>query len=502
MIRHPDIVLLVLDTQRVDRLSCYGYPIETSPFLDALAAEATFFSHAVAPAQWTIPSHASMFTGLYPSQHMMFQQDSMLPTALPTLAERLQRAGYFTAGFSNNPLVGILNNGLGRGFDSFLNYGGLLTLHPKRQQGFMCLLSKLLSRIQTTMAHSKTVNRLLFLPMIFWLWRSALQFKGNLKGNTAQTLTNVAQLLIERQGTAPDQPLFCFINLMGTHIPYDPPGWAVKRFASHIQIDSATRLFLRRFNAHMYRGPLLNTLDPKCKALLDGLYNAEVAAQDAQIGIFLGHLRAAGRLKRTLLIVVADHGEHLGEKQLLSHNFSTYEELVHVPLLIRDPLGDLPRSATVTHFVSTRRLFHTVLTAARIATSSEEALTLAQADSDDPDRGIVFTEAEPVCSVARLIERRWPGLLRALDYDQSHRAVYSGKYKLIAAGQRHVELYAVRDDPTENVNLQQELPEVVERLREHLRGFMQRADGSARDMIQYDDDPVVRQRLKALGYSE
>ncbi|MGB3493565.1 MAG: sulfatase-like hydrolase/transferase, partial [Elainellaceae cyanobacterium] len=63
----PDILFLVLDTQRCDRLSCYGYPLETSPNLDALAADATRFESAVSAAQWTVPSHASMFTGLYPS---------------------------------------------------------------------------------------------------------------------------------------------------------------------------------------------------------------------------------------------------------------------------------------------------------------------------------------------------------------------------------------------------------------------------------------------------
>ncbi|PSB57040.1 sulfatase, partial [filamentous cyanobacterium CCP1] len=67
MAQRPDILFLVLDTQRADRLSCYGYDAPTSPHLDAFAAKATLFQRAIAPAQWTIPSHASMFTGVYPS---------------------------------------------------------------------------------------------------------------------------------------------------------------------------------------------------------------------------------------------------------------------------------------------------------------------------------------------------------------------------------------------------------------------------------------------------
>ena len=68
MTTRPDIVLLVLDTQRIDRLSCYGCELETSPHIDELASDSTLFHCAVAPAQWTIPSHASMFTGVYPSR--------------------------------------------------------------------------------------------------------------------------------------------------------------------------------------------------------------------------------------------------------------------------------------------------------------------------------------------------------------------------------------------------------------------------------------------------
>jgi len=106
--RRLDIVLLVLDTQRYDRLSCYGYPRPTSPYLDELAADATLFRRVYTTAQWTIPSHASMFTGLYPSEHATNQSAAVLPSGIPTLAERLREGGYMTAAFCNNPLVGVL----------------------------------------------------------------------------------------------------------------------------------------------------------------------------------------------------------------------------------------------------------------------------------------------------------------------------------------------------------------------------------------------------------
>ena len=115
MTSRPDILLLVLDTQRVDRLSVYGYERETSPNLDALAADATRFRHAVTPAQWTIPTHTSLFTGYYPAVHRTQQSFSKAPASVPTLAELLQADGYYTAAFCNNPLVGVVDNGLRRG---------------------------------------------------------------------------------------------------------------------------------------------------------------------------------------------------------------------------------------------------------------------------------------------------------------------------------------------------------------------------------------------------
>src|SRR5262245_9490068 len=87
--RRPDIILLILDTQRADRFSCYGCPLETSPQIDEFATDATLFRFAVSPTNWTIPSHTSLFTGVYPSSHGTVHASSVVPTTLPTVAERL-----------------------------------------------------------------------------------------------------------------------------------------------------------------------------------------------------------------------------------------------------------------------------------------------------------------------------------------------------------------------------------------------------------------------------
>ncbi len=188
--QRPDVLFLVLDTQRVDRLSCYGCPLDTTPHIDAFAAQATRYQMAIAAAQWTVPSHASMFTGLYPSAHTMTQSYSVLPDDITTLAERLQAGGYFTAGFCNNPLVGVINNGLRRGFQSFLNYSGLLTSRPNQagvssgligryRQWFKRQISGIMTKLQDAFARSDWLLSLSFTPLMVPLWQTALSFKGN-----------------------------------------------------------------------------------------------------------------------------------------------------------------------------------------------------------------------------------------------------------------------------------------------------------------------------------
>ena len=506
--QRPDIVFLVLDTQRSDRLSCYGYPREISPHIDRFSQTATRFGNAVAAAQWTVPSHASMFTGLYPSAHQVVQSYSVLPPEITTLAERLSAGGYYTAGFCNNPLVGVINNGLRRGFYSFLNYSGLLTSRPNQagmasgwvgryRQSFKRLLAGMLNQVQDSFARSEMLLALSFSPLMVPIWQTALSFKGN----TAKSLSDAAQLLIDRPGLLYDQPAFAFINLMGTHMPYHPPRAYVEQFAPHVLRDKTAQHYLRQFNGDVYGwlAPLAGELDDDQKATLDGMYNAEVAYQDAQVGAFLQALKQSGRLDRTLVVICSDHGEHLGEKQLIGHSISLYNELVQVPLMIHDPSGSFPADTERSDVVSTCRLFHTVLSAAGLANEMEEGMSLAQ--SPDLTRS-VFAEAIPPQNVLSLLQKRQPELVKTHACDQSRRAVWIGNHKLIETGNR-LELYDFCNDPDEMLDLSDIFPENVELLQDCLQGFAdQNLGDSTAERAPGFDDPEVQRRLRDLGYLE
>jgi arylsulfatase A-like enzyme len=509
--RRPDVIFLVLDTQRADKLSCYGNEANTSPHLDAFAADATRFRHAYAPAQWTIPSHGSMFTGVYPSVHGLQQANSVLPDALPTLGERFAAGGYYTAAFCNNPLVGVVNNGFRRGFVSWLNYAGLLTSRPNQagkdstwvnryRQWFKRILGNALNKVQDAFARSDALLSFAFTPFMVPLWQTALSFKGNI----GKSLRDTATLHIDRKGVAADQPIFSFVNLMGTHMPYHPPRRFVEKFAPQVLHDKEAQHYLQRFNSDPFGwlAPLAEAMGDSHRAILEGMYNAEVANQDEYLGQFFSQLRQSGVLDNTLVVIVADHGEHLGEKHMIGHTISLYQELTHVPLIIRDPSNAFPRETTLDQPVSTRRLFQTMLTAADIATEAERAYSLAPTATPDPDHGLVFAESVPSSNVLSLVQKHVPQLIKQHRYDQPRRAVWHGTHKLIRTGDDQSELFDINADPRENHTLAASQPDLVATMNGYISEWQSHPSSAPlpAGALSEGDDALLQKRLRALGY--
>ncbi|HSM57790.1 MAG TPA: sulfatase-like hydrolase/transferase, partial [Candidatus Sulfomarinibacteraceae bacterium] len=240
----PDIILLVLDTQRADRLGCYGYQRAITPNLDAFAENAVLFERAVSPAQWTVPSHASLFTGRYPTAHRVLQSNQSLSPDLPHLAELLRGAGYETVGFCNNPLVGVLNNGFKRGFGRFYNYGGAIPSLPKSSshlpwplnrlaESYTQFLRRLSYPIQNFFGRSDLAFRLSLNAWLTPLWSRFANFKGQ----NERSIRDVVAFLDEREKATARKPLFLFINLMETHLPFWPPGRFVDQVAPYFRDD-------------------------------------------------------------------------------------------------------------------------------------------------------------------------------------------------------------------------------------------------------------------------
>lgn len=506
----PDILLIVLDTQRADKLSCYGHRLETSPHIDEFAQEATLFQHSVAPAQWTVPTHASMFTGLYPSQHTTHQMNSILPGYYQTVAERLGQAGYYSAGFSHNPLVGAVKNGLHRGFHKFMNYhtpvSGLLAFQFDQKKSTTSLMAKAKHYGRYFLAeslgysHQTAFQHLSFMGQP--LWEAFLAMRNQTKpASVRNSLDAAAKTLIERRNLSKEQPVFAFINLMGTHVPYAPPKWALEHFLPARLGKSHSNKLLQEVNK--WQVDVRNWFDitiehEEYQAILNAYYDAEVAEQDAQLGVFFKQLKKANLFDDTLIIILADHGDHLGEKQRLNHAFGVYEPLAHVPLIIHDPSNKLNQNTTIQQSVSTRRVFHTILSEAGVATVVEKSLSLTNWEESKDDN--VLCEGYPLDWALQRLNKYEPA--RTASYQTLSRAIYGNKQKFISHGSQ-IELYDLAHDPCELHDLSQQMVKEKKEFSKQLEAFVSTLQPIAKkDNERLIEDEKIIMQLRNLGYLE
>lgn len=520
--QRPDLIFIVLDTQRADRLGSYGYHKQTSPNLDAFAQNAVLFERAVAPAQWTIPSHASMFTGRYPTAHHVQQSVHSLSPDSPHIAEIMRAAGYETVAFCNNPLVGILNNGFKRGFDRFYNYGGAIPSVPQSSsplpwplnllaESYTQFLRRLSYPIQNFFGRSDLAFRLSLNAWLTPLWSRFANFKGQ----NERSIYDVVNFLNERERHARRKPLFLFINLMETHLPFWPPGRFVEQQAPYMHESKEARDIMRRWNREAYRwaAPLAEPLGELESRVLSDMYDAEVAFQDDYLGRLFATLDTRAASQNTLTLITADHGDGLGEHGYMGHAFVAYDELVHVPLLLHWPQR-LPASSRISTAVSTRRVFHTLLdaagplpdSAARYNVGDASALSLIETIyGKDPEHGVALSEIYPPLNFVRAIEHRQPELLQKFRCLSLRRALVNNGHKLITVDGANDELFDLVRDPLELQNMLERQPEIATSLERNLTRAVelvdrQRDNTTAGAGLEIGDDDTLLQQLRGLGY--
>ncbi len=523
----PDIVFIVLDTQRADRLGCYGHKKAVTPNLDRFAAEGVLFEQAISPAQWTIPSHGSLFTGLYPTAHQLIQANQSLTAGRPHLAEILSRAGYETIGFCNNPLVGVLNNGLKRGFETFYNYGGAFPSAPNHSprrprpfnrlaESYAQFLRRISRPIQNAFGQSDLAFRLSLNAWATPLWSRFANFKGQ----NQRSAQDVSYFLRRRRG---ERPLFLFLNLMETHLPFWPPGEYVDKIAPWFRDSREAREIMRAWNREAYRwaAPLEEPLGALESRVLSDMYDAEAAYQDSCLGELFDALAARPNADNTLTIIVGDHGDGLGEHGYMGHAFTAYQELVHVPLLMQWPKR-LPRPARIATPVSTRRVFHTILDAAGrlpdtavFEPTSARGLTLLHSvHGRDPENGVAYSEVYPPMTFVRAIENRQPRLVEPFRCLAVRKAVVrqmdgggmGGAFKLIQVDGTPDELFDLAADPLELESVLDVMGDTAVTLNQEINRISARAqrqrNNPAAGGEEVEIDGHLTRRLRGLGYIE
>ncbi|HET8947592.1 MAG TPA: sulfatase, partial [Candidatus Polarisedimenticolia bacterium] len=287
----PNILLVVVDTARADRFAAPGNgaaPI--APRIAALGREGAVYLEARTPSPWTLPAHASLFTGLFPSSHGAESGHLRLEDDRPFLAARLQRAGYRTQAYVANPWVGKDYN-FQVGFDTFDE-----------------------------------------------VWRAVRGTEGEM--GAGAIVDKVGRWLDWRAGNedARARPFFLFVNFFEPHLPYNPPE---PERSAHLPAGADPERVerLRRFkHPEEVKAILgLTRLDAADRAVLAALYDGEIAYVDRRIGALVDLLAKHGILDDTVVAVTSDHGEMLGEHDLFDHKLNLFEPVLRIPMVLRFP---------------------------------------------------------------------------------------------------------------------------------------------------------------------
>ena len=385
-LRRPRHVLLYLiDTLRADRLRAYDPDTRVrAPGLARFGQGASTFMNARSQENWTKPSVATLLSSLMPWEHTAFSDASVVPSTVRILPEMLHDRGYVTAGFVANGYVSD-RFGFERGWDAWRNY-----IREGR----------------------RTRGEVLAADVLSWL-----------------------------DARPREQPFFLYVHAIDPHVPYRPPAELVALYdpeAYRGPVDfSRDATLLERIKTGGLR------LDARDRRHLEALYDGEVSYQDAQLSAILDGLRSRGLAEETMVVITADHGEELFDHGSVGHGHSLYDELLHVPLMIRMPGGgSLDR---VEGSVGLVDVVPTILDALGEPIGPElsghSVLPLMRGDG----------EGAPTVSVAGFMEA-W-------------RSITVGRFKLVARSGSRYALYDLQADPREMHDLSGERPIALASLR-------------------------------------
>jgi|GEM_PF-758935 len=424
--QNPPVIIFMADSLRADHLRCYGYDRNTSPFIDAFARDAVLFVNATAQASWTLASIASFLTSLYPSFHGAEYENSRLSSDIETLPEMFKDRGYTTAAFVENEFLNPIR-GLGRGFDRYHYEPG-----------------------------GKILDRRLSLAQD-WISRAA------------------------------PQGFLLFFHALEPHAPYRPPlqfaqalGVNVKQLT---QKDAeAVFAWLEEVNSH---GQILS---PKERQGLMDAYDAEIRYLDNAFGRLVKWLKQQGLYDDSVMILTSDHGEEFQEHGYMMHGLSHYQEVLHVPLLIKFPDRYHLQGLKISPHVQMIDILPTVLEACGMrqpqGIQGKSLLPLCSAEDDHgfKERAI-FSESRIAQSIVSIVQ-------------DDYKYIYS-------PGQKGEELFNLARDPQEKFNGVQAWPGIRDLFRQIWEEFRVQAKNfnkgrPSRERIVLGDKEI--ERLRALGY--
>jgi arylsulfatase A-like enzyme len=451
----PNILLISIDSLRADHVRAYGYERETTPNLDLLARQGTLFETVIADSSWTIPSHATLLTGVGSRTHGMQTGYQRLSPSRPTLARLLKASGYRTAGVFSGPYLHPVF-GFSDGFDSYesvIPNGGATPIAPT--------------------GGAETLNRLMVTQ------------EAAFQSPTSSLVSDKAIRFLEDVGT---RPFFLFLHYFDVHYDYDPPELYWRRFDPDYHGDFTGRDFIhnRRIHADM---------DARDLHHLVARYDGEILFTDEHVGRVINALDHNGLGRNTVVVVTSDHGDEFFEHGNRGHRHSLYEEVLRVPLVVRWP-GRVRAGARIGGLVRHADVAPTLLGYAGVAAKTEGSDLRTSLE-----RGAVPPTVAAVSRLVRTpVKNEWVSV-RTADL----------KYIVLRENDRSTEmLFDLRTDPGETdavvaVRRQQGGPDPSPGLT-RVRSLLHELGGRGKSDRVVDLDssgglsPELVERLRALGY--
>ena len=478
-----NVVVVVLDTVRWFSTGLYDSTVRT-PWLDRYAESSVVYEQARTSAPWTLPSHASLFTGLFPSEHNVSNLRPFLPEGVPTLAAGMLRGGYQTVAVSANAWLGA-DFGMSRGFERFVRGWQLVETSADLAGRARLAGDGTLARIRGTLSGGSVRQ----MPRIAAnIGYSAMRSRGRFDGR------RIARLALKEADAAQSdpRPTFMLLNFLDAHLPYNPP--LKHRRQAGLNLRRTFRLDQDPFK---YIVGVSNLREPDMETLRK-LYEAEISALDDILAWLIPKLMQ--RLgSNTLVVITSDHGENIGDHGLLDHQFSLHDTLLRIPLIVRLP-GDEGAGERRDDLVLLQDLYETILDLTATAhTPTPSSRKLPGALGGQP-RGAVIAQYPAVQpEVARLVARYRGAVTEGLDRTLTS-VVDSHRRKGIWRSDGSSVSYATNSDPWESTELHDEacLGELAALRDRELAGLRPLAPTNVDPSAEADEE--IRRQLEAIGY--
>jgi arylsulfatase A-like enzyme len=319
----PNFLLISVDSLRQDFCSFLNESEDTMNFLNDFAEESTVFERAISPSVWTLPVHTSIFTGLYPAEHQVNDENTVLGDH-PTFAELLREVGYETRSFTHNGW--FKSGGMTRGFEhDHTRMPGMI------EYGISNIKQGIHDRNRSQFV--KGTKQVLEAPLV--KGRKAF-FRHRFKG--CRTVKNCFKRLEQRESP------FCYIvHLNDVHHLYRPHIKYYRKFGDcgirELHENVRYQETLKQNRHEIYTGRY--EIEQDRLSLTKDLYRASILQVDALIKRLIDRLKSLGEYENTVIVLFGDHGDLIGENGMFGHSYSLADELIRVPLLVHDPTDQL-----------------------------------------------------------------------------------------------------------------------------------------------------------------